>query len=153
MAARPRRRLHRREPRDPEGAPLLPASPRFRRVVRIGPVQVATYYDGRGREKHTAACTAPRCGFSTDTTAVPPPSWRPAPIAARAAEETAVTLSLPLVFVLGVIAWAAIKFLGVRMWVAVVIALFGFLLSQTFLAPAIESGTRSGVDVVDGTRH
>ncbi|MER5385382.1 hypothetical protein ABT040_34810 [Streptomyces sp. NPDC002688] len=61
------------------------------------------------------------------------------------------TVSLPLVFVLGVIAWAAIKFLGVRMWVAVVIALFGFLLSQTFLAPAIESGTRSGVDVVDGT--
>ncbi|MEU0286203.1 mobile element transfer protein [Streptomyces sp. NPDC006147] len=39
---------------------------RFRRVVRIGPVQVATYYDGRGREKHTAACTAPRCGFATE---------------------------------------------------------------------------------------
>ncbi|MEU0784067.1 mobile element transfer protein [Streptomyces sp. NPDC006173] len=35
-------------------------------MIRIGPVQVATYYDGRGREKHTAACTAPRCGFSTD---------------------------------------------------------------------------------------
>ncbi|MFI5994809.1 hypothetical protein ACIBAC_23590 [Streptomyces sp. NPDC051362] len=63
------------------------------------------------------------------------------------------TLSLPLVFVLGAITWAAIKFLGVRMWVAVVIALFGFLLSQTFLAPAIETGTRFGVDVVDGTRH
>ncbi|MFH8389907.1 hypothetical protein [Streptomyces sp. NPDC018036] len=63
------------------------------------------------------------------------------------------TLSLPLVFVLGAIAWAAIKFLGVRMWVAVVIALFGFLLSQTFLAPAIESGTRSGVGVVDGTHR
>ncbi|MFF8992729.1 mobile element transfer protein [Streptomyces sp. NPDC014983] len=42
----------------------MPANPRFRRLVRIGPVQVATYYDGRGREKHTAACTAPRCGFS-----------------------------------------------------------------------------------------
>ncbi|GGW19078.1 MULTISPECIES: hypothetical protein [Streptomyces] len=61
------------------------------------------------------------------------------------------TVSLPLVFVLGVIAWAAIKFLGVRLWVAVVIALFGFLLSHTFLAPAIESGTRSGVGVVNGT--
>ncbi|MFI5824120.1 hypothetical protein ACIA8I_34300 [Streptomyces rishiriensis] len=60
------------------------------------------------------------------------------------------TVSLPLVFVLGVIAWAAIKFLGVRMWVAVVIALFGFWLSNTFLAPAIESGTRSGVGVVNG---
>ncbi|MFC5953956.1 mobile element transfer protein [Streptomyces pratens] len=39
---------------------------RFRNRIRIGPVQVATYYDGRGREMHTAACTAPRCGFSAD---------------------------------------------------------------------------------------
>lgn len=39
---------------------------RFRAVVRIGPVQVGTSHDGRGREKHTAACTAPRCGFSAD---------------------------------------------------------------------------------------
>ncbi|MGW0209285.1 hypothetical protein ACWDZ8_26990 [Streptomyces sp. NPDC003233] len=61
------------------------------------------------------------------------------------------TVSLPLVFVLGVIAWAAIKFLGIRLWVAVVIALFGFLLAHTFLAPAIDSGTRSGVGVVNGT--
>ena len=44
----------------------MPANRRFRNVVRIGPVQVGTYYDGRGQEKHTAACTAPRCGFSTD---------------------------------------------------------------------------------------
>ncbi|SNX62892.1 mobile element transfer protein [Streptomyces sp. TLI_55] len=44
----------------------MPANRRFRRVVCIGPVQVGTSYDGRGREKHTAACTAPRCGFSTD---------------------------------------------------------------------------------------
>ncbi|MEW2571364.1 mobile element transfer protein [Streptomyces sp. NPDC047070] len=41
---------------------------RFRDVVRMGPVQVATYYDGRGRNKHTAACTAPGCGFSTEHT-------------------------------------------------------------------------------------
>ncbi|MEU1498503.1 hypothetical protein [Streptomyces sp. NPDC005732] len=61
------------------------------------------------------------------------------------------TVSLPLVLVLGLIAWAAIKFLGVRVWIVVVIALFGFLLSRTFLAPAIDSGTRSGVDVVNGT--
>ncbi|MFB6638071.1 mobile element transfer protein [Streptomyces chartreusis] len=44
----------------------MSANRRFRRVVRIGPVQVATYNDNRGHEKHTAACTAPRCGFSTD---------------------------------------------------------------------------------------
>ncbi|MFD5732535.1 mobile element transfer protein [Streptomyces sioyaensis] len=44
----------------------MAAQPRFRRVTRFGPVQVGTYYDGRGREKHTAACTAPRCGFSAE---------------------------------------------------------------------------------------
>ncbi|MFP8886461.1 mobile element transfer protein [Streptomyces mangrovi] len=44
----------------------MPARRRFRRVVRLGPVQVGTAYDGRGREKHTAACTAPRCGFCAD---------------------------------------------------------------------------------------
>lgn len=63
------------------------------------------------------------------------------------------TVSLPLVLVLGLIAWGAVKFLGVRIWLVVVIALFGFLLSHTFLAPAIDSGTRSGVDVVNGTHH
>ncbi|MCQ4083154.1 hypothetical protein NGB36_21730 [Streptomyces sp. RB6PN25] len=60
------------------------------------------------------------------------------------------TVSLPLVFVLGVVAWAAIKFLGIRLWVAAVIALFGFYLAHTFLAPAIDSGTRTGVGVVNG---
>ena len=39
---------------------------RFRHVIRIGPVQVATYNDDRGREKHATACTAPDCGFSAD---------------------------------------------------------------------------------------
>ncbi|MET7764923.1 hypothetical protein ABZS86_16785 [Streptomyces sp. NPDC005355] len=60
------------------------------------------------------------------------------------------TVSLPLVFVLGAIAWIAIKFMGVRLWVAVVIALFGFWLAHTGLAPSVESGTRSGVDTVNG---
>ncbi|MGW6526857.1 hypothetical protein [Streptomyces venezuelae] len=61
------------------------------------------------------------------------------------------TVSLPLVVVLGLIAWGAVKFLGVRTWIVVVIALFGFLLSRTFMAPAIDSGTRSGVDIVNGS--
>ena len=61
------------------------------------------------------------------------------------------TVSLPLVLVLGLIAWGAIKFLGVRTWIVVLVALFGFWLSHTFMAPAIESGTRSGVDVINGS--
>ncbi|WLW53409.1 hypothetical protein [Streptomyces sp. YU58] len=61
------------------------------------------------------------------------------------------TVSLPLVFVLGFFAWGAVKFLGVRIWVVVLIALFGFFLSRTFMAPAVESGTRTGVDVINGS--
>lgn len=60
------------------------------------------------------------------------------------------TVSLPLVVVLGIVAWAAIKFLGIRLWVAVVIALFGFYLAHTFLAPAVDSGTRTGVQIING---
>ncbi|GGX16922.1 hypothetical protein [Streptomyces chartreusis] len=59
------------------------------------------------------------------------------------------TVSLPLVVVLGFFAWGAVKFLGVRTWIVALIALFGFWLSHTFMAPAIESGTRSGVDVIN----
>ncbi|MFF0429352.1 mobile element transfer protein [Streptomyces sp. NPDC004520] len=35
-------------------------------MIRIGPVQVGTHRDGRGRTKHTAVCTAPGCDFSAD---------------------------------------------------------------------------------------
>ncbi|MFG2855121.1 mobile element transfer protein [Streptomyces mirabilis] len=44
----------------------MPVYRRFRNVIRIGPIEVGTYFDGRGRNRHTAACTAPGCGFSTD---------------------------------------------------------------------------------------
>ncbi|MFD8126412.1 mobile element transfer protein [Streptomyces mirabilis] len=44
----------------------MPVHRRFRNVIRIGPVEVGTYFDGRGQEKHAAVCTAPRCGFSGD---------------------------------------------------------------------------------------
>jgi len=44
----------------------MPRPHRFRDVTRIGPVQVGTHNDRRGREKHTAACTAPGCNFSGD---------------------------------------------------------------------------------------
>ncbi|MEO3841666.1 hypothetical protein [Streptomyces sp. B22F1] len=60
-------------------------------------------------------------------------------------------LDLPLVVVLGLIVWGAVKFLGVRLWIVVVITLFGFYLADTFMAPAIDQGTRNGVEVVNGT--
>ncbi|TDC21961.1 hypothetical protein E1265_16825 [Streptomyces sp. 8K308] len=58
-------------------------------------------------------------------------------------------VQLPLVVILGLLAWAVMRFLGVRPWAVVVIALFGFYLSDTFIAPVIDSGTRSGVDIVN----
>ena len=39
---------------------------RFYDVIRIGPVRVGTFNTGRGQTRHTAACTAPNCGFSTE---------------------------------------------------------------------------------------
>jgi hypothetical protein len=39
---------------------------RFYDVIRIGPVQVGSFNNGRGQVRHTAACTAPGCDFSTE---------------------------------------------------------------------------------------
>ncbi|MEV6720806.1 mobile element transfer protein [Streptomyces xanthochromogenes] len=44
----------------------MPVYRNFRNRIRIGPVEVATFLDGRGRERHVTACTAPRCDFSTE---------------------------------------------------------------------------------------
>ncbi|TWD22884.1 mobile element transfer protein [Streptomyces sp. T12] len=38
---------------------------RFRNLRRIGLVNVASYAE-RGRNRHLAACTAPRCDFSAE---------------------------------------------------------------------------------------
>ncbi|MFG3022948.1 mobile element transfer protein [Streptomyces sp. NPDC048254] len=39
---------------------------RFYDVIRIGLVLVGTFNNGRGQIKHTAVCTAPKCGFSAE---------------------------------------------------------------------------------------
>ncbi|MFC8063118.1 mobile element transfer protein [Streptomyces sp. NPDC057293] len=39
---------------------------RFYDLIRIGPVQVGTFNNGRGQTRHTAACTAPNCCFSKE---------------------------------------------------------------------------------------
>ncbi|MET9872733.1 mobile element transfer protein [Streptomyces sp. NPDC006386] len=39
---------------------------RFFDVIRIGPVEVGSFNNSRGQTRHTAACTAPKCGFSTE---------------------------------------------------------------------------------------
>ncbi|MGW6011447.1 mobile element transfer protein [Streptomyces sp. NPDC055210] len=39
---------------------------RFFNVIRIGPVKVGSFNNGRGQTRHTTACTAPNCGFATE---------------------------------------------------------------------------------------
>ncbi|MBT2505300.1 MULTISPECIES: hypothetical protein [Streptomyces] len=61
------------------------------------------------------------------------------------------TVSLPFVFVLALVAWFAVKTLHIRPWLVVVLVLLGFYLQGTFLGPAIDSSTRTGVDVINDT--
>jgi hypothetical protein len=48
-----------------------------------------------------------------------------------------VSISIPLVVVVGVLVWAAWRFMGLRTWQAVLCLLLGFLLAATSAAPEI----------------
>lgn len=47
------------------------------------------------------------------------------------------TVSVPLVVLLGVAAWLAWRYMGLRVWHAVLCLLFGFFLAATTVAPEI----------------
>lgn len=47
------------------------------------------------------------------------------------------TVSIPLVLLLGVVVLVAWRYLGLRLWQAIVCLLFGFFLSATALGPDI----------------
>ncbi|MGW0629177.1 hypothetical protein [Streptomyces sp. NPDC002758] len=59
-------------------------------------------------------------------------------------------VELPLILVIALVGYFGIKLMRPPTWLIVVLLLGGFLLADTFLAPAIESGTKTGVDVVNG---
>jgi hypothetical protein len=61
-------------------------------------------------------------------------------------------VELPLILVVAVFGYFGIRLMRPPTWLIVVLLLGGFLLADTFLAPAIESGTRTGVDVVNDTQ-
>ncbi|GGW73470.1 hypothetical protein ACWGJT_34855 [Streptomyces xantholiticus] len=61
-------------------------------------------------------------------------------------------VELPLILVIAVFGYFGIRLFRPPTWLIVVLLLGGFLLADTFLAPAIESGTRTGVDVVNETQ-
>ncbi len=49
------------------------------------------------------------------------------------------TVSVPLVFVFGILVYVAYRYMGLRAWHAVVALIFGFLLAATTAAPEIHS--------------
>ncbi|MHA6760655.1 hypothetical protein [Streptacidiphilus sp. PAMC 29251] len=58
-------------------------------------------------------------------------------------------VNLPLVVILGFAAWLIVKFFRLKLWAVLALVLFGFFLAHTFMAPAIDSGTRTGVQIVN----
>jgi hypothetical protein len=65
--------------------------------------------------------------------------WPPTLAAPQGMEEVKyVTVTIPLVLIVGVIVYAAWRFMGLRAWQAIVCLLFGFLLATTSVAPSIQ---------------
>jgi hypothetical protein len=62
-----------------------------------------------------------------------------------------VTVELPVIAVVGLIGYFGIKLMRPPTWLVVVLLLGGFLLADTFLAPAIDGATETGVQVVNET--
>ena len=61
------------------------------------------------------------------------------------------TVQLPLIALVGLIGYFGIKLLRPPTWLVVVLLLGGFLLADTFLAPAIDGATHTGTDMVNST--
>ncbi len=49
------------------------------------------------------------------------------------------TISIPLVVIVGVVVFVAWRYLGLRAWQAVICLVFGFLLAATTAAPELHS--------------
>ena len=49
------------------------------------------------------------------------------------------TVSIPLVVIAGAFIWIAYRYMGLRIWQAVVCVIFGFLLAATTAAPEIRN--------------
>jgi uncharacterized membrane protein len=49
------------------------------------------------------------------------------------------TVSIPLVVIAGALIWIAYRYMGLRIWQAVICLIFGFLLAATTAAPEIRN--------------
>lgn len=60
------------------------------------------------------------------------------------------TMTVPLVFVFGALVFIAWRYLGLRLWHALITLLFGFLLAATTLAPDIRGVLRAALSWITG---
>jgi hypothetical protein len=63
-----------------------------------------------------------------------------------------VTISIPLVAILGVGVFVAYRYMGLKVWQAVLCLLFGFLLAATTAAPEIRNLMVAVVQWLGGSR-
>ena len=73
------------------------------------------------------------------------------PRGVRGKARTPVTVSIPLVAILGVAVYVAYKYMGLRVWQAVVCLLAGFLLAATTAAPHISEMLHAIVQWLGGS--
>jgi hypothetical protein len=62
------------------------------------------------------------------------------------------TVSIPLVLIVGAVVFAAWRYMGLKAWQAVVCLLFGFLLAATTAAPSIQRLVTGLVQLLSGGR-
>jgi hypothetical protein len=101
-----------------------------------------------------AANAAPaRAGTATKPTTPAGASAVGAALAPRREDgEALVTVSIPLVALLGVAVFLAWRYMGLRVWQVVVCLLFGFFLAATTAAPEIHHLVAVIVRLITGSR-
>jgi hypothetical protein len=62
------------------------------------------------------------------------------------------TVSIPLVLIVGAVVFAAWRYMGLKAWQAVVCLLFGFLLAATTAAPSIQRLVTGLIQLLSGGR-
>jgi hypothetical protein len=62
------------------------------------------------------------------------------------------TISIPLVTILAIGVFIAYRYMGLRVWQAVLCLIFGFLLAATTAAPEIHNAITAVVQWLDGSR-
>jgi hypothetical protein len=60
------------------------------------------------------------------------------------------TVSIPLVLIVGAVVFAAWRYMGLKAWQAVVCLLFGFLLAATTIAPSIQRLVTGLIQLISG---